>query len=620
LGEWIEKPHLVWDWFFDEDPEVFRLYRRKYNKWWQYDRISRRATRVFKLTAILNDLPDRPLARATADIDKHGRAQFEGFAHSIPDTPRPASLRETINSLPDNWPLELSTLPQDLSRLKEALINGTAVGVTDGSYRPFLSTLLGAASWVIECSATKASCDGLVQTSGQRHEVNPYRSELQGLHATLMAVLCLCRFCEITSGSIKIGCDSETGVRLSGRSSLKVSLSTKHVDLICGIRVLISEIPIKVILFDIEGHQDDFTAFEDLPRPAQLNVLMDRRAKDHIETLANRDVQVACPYTIYGEGWRCVIDQVMMTTDPADAIARHIARPAVRKYLHDKGRLDENDFDLVDWQAVGDSMANFPVLFRLWAAKHMCRFCLIGHMMKIWGFWAQDRGCPCCGEDDETTMHLLLCPDDGMQVTWDMNVDVIEDWLTEVDTEPDIIYCIVQALRPRSPQHVFTAYASPSILAAATAQDRIGWINFVEGKISDEWRILQSRYYLELGSRRSGDRWAENLVTKLLELVHSMWTYRNSVLHARDRDGLKVRDGAELAAAINTQFVLGKTGLAHGDRHFISRGHENVSQLPVAERRAWLEGVTLARQTFEADLDNGMESMRECMSSWLRST
>jgi hypothetical protein len=151
------------------------------------------------------------------------------------------------------------------------------------------------------------------------------------------------------------------------------------------------------------------------------------------------------------------------------------------------------------------------------------------------------------------------------------------------------------------------------IHAAATTQDRIGWRNFVEGKISKEWRILQSRHYLEIASRRSGDRWAEKLVTKLLELVHSMWKYRNSILHERDKDGLKVRDGAELTAAVNEQFVLGHAGLARGDRHFISR----VAQLPVAERRAWLEGVTLARQTFEVELDSGMESMRENMSAWL---
>jgi hypothetical protein len=222
-----------------------------------------------------------------------------------------------------------------------------------------------------------------------------------------------------------------------------------------------------------------------------------------------------------------------MTTDPSDAIVRHVARPSMRTKLHDKGRLDENDFDLVDWDAVGDAMASFPNLFRLWASKHMSGFCPIGHMMKIWKFWPQDRGCPCCGEDDETTMHLLICPDDGMQVTWDMNVDVIVDWLAEVDTEPAIAYCIAQALRPRSPDHLFTAYSSPLIHAAATTQDRIGWRNFVEGKISKEWRILQSRHYLEIASRRSGDRWAEKLVTKLLELVHSMWTYRNSTTRTR---------------------------------------------------------------------------------------
>lgn len=210
-------------------------------------------------------------------------------------------------------------------------------------------------------------------------------------------------------------------------------------------------------------------------------------------------------------------------------------------------------------------MVSFLNLFRLWASKHLSGFCPIGHIMKIWKF-PLDRGCPCCVEDDETTMHFLICPNDGMQLTWDMNET--RDYLLPRPTTP-----------PPLTRPALHGLFLPLIHAAATAQDRFGWRNFVEGKISTEWRILQSRHYLEIGSRRSGDRWAEKLVTTL----RSMWTYCNSVLHERDKDDLKIRDGAALAAAVNEQFVLGHAGLARRDRHFMNRGHENVAQLPVAD-------------------------------------
>jgi hypothetical protein len=46
--------------------------------------------------------------------------------------------------------------------------------ISDGSYKPLLSLSIGAASWKLECSETKATCFGECDTSGLPHEVNAY--------------------------------------------------------------------------------------------------------------------------------------------------------------------------------------------------------------------------------------------------------------------------------------------------------------------------------------------------------------------------------------------------------------------------------------------------------------
>jgi hypothetical protein len=100
-------------------------------------------------------------------------------------------------------------------------------------------------------------------------------------------------------------------------------------------------------------------------------------------------------------------------------------------------------------------------------------------------------------------------------------------------------------------------------------QDEIGWQNFVEGKITQSWGMLQIQHYQEQHSKRTMDKWTSGLVTQLLELTHGMWLHRNGVLHAVDAQGLPLQQAAELEAAIHDKFRKNTEGLARKDHHFI---------------------------------------------------
>jgi hypothetical protein len=83
-----------------------------------------------------------------------------------------ASKYNFIAQWEDNWPLADSFFPEDPCLVVMAIVNGMAIMVSNGSYKPFLSTRV--ASWILECSETQASCCiGEYSTSGTRNEVNP---------------------------------------------------------------------------------------------------------------------------------------------------------------------------------------------------------------------------------------------------------------------------------------------------------------------------------------------------------------------------------------------------------------------------------------------------------------
>lgn len=161
---------------------------------------------------------------------------------------------------------------------------------------------------------------------------------------------------------------------------------------------------------------------------------------------------------------------------------------------------------------------------------------------------------------------------------------------------------------------------SHPVRRAAEDQDKIGWFYFTEGKISKLWAEAQQAYYHTHHSRRSGQGWAGQLVDHLLALTHSQWTTRCDILHERDNNGLRIREGVELETAISNQFRLGLEGLHPRDHHFISRGHSQVTDMHGQEKKAWLSGILIARDTYEAhqtasSSDTGR--MRRTMKTWL---
>ena len=228
---------------------------------------------------------------------------------------------------------------------------------------------------------------------------------------------------------------------------------------------------------------------------------MDAATKVHLDQLASAPF-IPTPLDIKFEHWSCWIKGVKMMMDAMTKILWVVHESAMKDYLADPhhDHMSLAAFNLVDWTSVWSALLDFPPLFRLWASKHVSHYCPVGHMQIRWQFWDHDH-CPCCQQDDEMTTHLLMCPHFGMRSTWFLNVTLLQQWLEEVDTHPDIIFCFIKTLESRNPHQLFSAFSTPACQAAAVEQDSIDWQNFTVGKLSKWWRQLQALYYQDRASR-----------------------------------------------------------------------------------------------------------------------
>ena len=457
---------------------------------------------------------------------------------------------------------------------------------------------------------------GVTRTAGEPLEVDSYRSELQGIHAMLLGILAFCTFHSITEGKVTLGCDNDTSIYHSRGDWLKIRIRTSNVDLVRAIRVLKTKIPVEIVFVTVAGHQDDWLFEQELSPFERLNVAMDEAAKAHLRSVLSMDRIPRCPSTIAHEGWECYVLDRKVTSDPGPAIRFAVFGYKLRSKLIQDETISGAAFNQIDWTAIDNASKHFAPLYQLWVAKHVSGFFGVGHMMRNWKFWDHSR-CPCCDHEDETKLHLLTCPHPDCAFTWSESLAGFREWLIEVDTDPSIQDCLLRTLATRDPHQSFTAFSDESSFDAAQEQDAIGWVFATEGKVSNAWRKTQNKYYKTIGSSRCSWKWAAGLVTNLLHLTHAQWIHRCNVLHARDAEGLKIKEAKELADSIRAQFALGLDGLLTRDHHYINRGLDQVEALPADNKKAWLRGILIARDLYLSSEVSEMESMRRSMQQWL---
>ena len=92
--------------------------------------------------------------------------------------------------------------------------------------------------------------------------------------------------------------------------------------------------------------------------------------------------------------------------------------------------------------------------------------------------------------------------------------------------------------------------------------------------------------------------WPWGSCHNLLAVLHKMWITRNEVINEKNEQGMKLNDTIDLKDAIDYQLKLGKAGLASYAQRFsyIDKGRAFVDHLQVAEQKAWVMGIKVARQ------------------------
>ena len=120
----------------------------------------------------------------------------------------------------------------------------------------------------------------------------------------------------------------------------------------------------------------------------------------------------------------------------------------------------------------------------------------------------------------------------------------------------------------------------------------------------------QSYHYQIIGSRRSGRKWGETFVGKMLRATLQLWLHCNGMLHATAENGIPGMNLIQLRGSVEAQLKLGK-GLMDSDNWYLLdiNIHDLMAE-PVDSIRGWLCDILIARGDIEAAKEEGTRDRR----------
>ena len=229
--------------------------------------------------------------------------------------------------------------------------------------------------------------------------------------------------------------------------------------------------------------------------------------------------------------------------------------------------------------------------------------------------------CPCCDAPNEDNQHVLQCPSMSATHKWAACFNGLQTFLGKEQTNGTLQAAIlsrVQAWRNGLPMH---RYPAARLLQEAIAeQDEIGWWNFMLGRISKKFALIQDLHFKSIGSKKGGGVWARKLIKHVWELCWHMWDHRNSIKH-KGETALDQRKLDEARQEVREEFAKGVIGLLQKDHHYVHPSKKEWTlQLDPENTTTWLSSVQQSRRSWwllNESLAAQAQKQRQFMRSWL---
>ena len=502
--------------------------------------------------------------------------------------------------------------PVDLQWLVDSLRNGTSVWATDGSYDRKRASDLCGVGWMVYCTNTGFRLTG---TFWERStSASSYRAELLGLCALHLLSQALAEFHNITGWSALLCCDNKRALEVSAHSTRRIRPSAKCADIRRSLKAIQPLLNGTFRYVHVYGHMDRMLKWEQLTLIQQINCICNTLVKCSVTSAISHGYYDRPIQMLPKEDVALIIWGNKITGDISPHLRFHANREVARKYLasRPKHKWSNERFHSVDWDHLDLALKNKADMFRIWRSKQHSGFC--GTRVQVGRYSGDqypDERCPNCGRR-ETAAHLMLCPDDSRTKLLNDTVGDLISWMSRNDqTDPEILYWIPKYILMRDDKPLSEMGSmSPQFKALAASQDLIGWREFTEGHISTHFYAIQSFHLTMSSSYLNGESWTSQFISKLLQITHSQWIFRNFSLHDKSNGYLRHKKADDVLRLIHDLSEVAPEDVPEESRFLLEINFSELAHSHIETQTYWTLAMDAAIKATALESARGARAKR----------
>ena len=483
---------------------------------------------------------------------------------------------------------------QDLSWVKEGMINGTLVWCCDGSHKKKVAPTASGAGWMVYCTKTGNSLKGCFYEISE--DAGSYRGEQLGMCAVHHLIAAFSLFFAIMKWRTKVCCDSEGTIKMSRRRLVRVRSKMGCADILRNIRTSRKGTDVAINYFHVEGHMDRYLSDEELTLEQWMNKQCDILAKFAIDRWIRQGLPHPGLQLLPREDAAFIVDGIKVTGDIGEAIRFAEGMEEAREFFVGREKWSHEKFDEVDWKILNNTLNGKNKGFKIWLMKQHSGFC--GTRVQV-GYYSgegdPDVKCPNCGEREDAA-HLCCCPDEDRTRLICEYSDDLESWMHKGGkTHYEIAYWIPKWIKCRGVrrlQDMGTMTGEMKMLAKS--QDLIGYRHFMEGRISKVFWEMQSRHLALSPGHLNGTEWTKHFITRVLKITQSQWIYRNVSFHDKQHGYAKTKRVEELNHSIRQLSTTDPRALPKDCKFLLERDDNDLSTESVLKKEYWVKTMQAA--------------------------
>jgi hypothetical protein len=379
---------------------------------------------------------------------------------------------------------------------------------------------------------------------------------------------------------------------------------SSDMDIILSVQQMTNNTSIPVGFHHVKGHADRQRT-RALTRIKKENIECDEAAEECIGLNLTPAPFSPTP------GARCMVsvNGMWLSGDTDRAIQTLPAEEQMRQYLEERLSLPRAVIDTIDTGVIAAARSTHRWAWIVRVSKMMSGWMPVGHN---WRHHGEDNDlCPCCGDPDETFIHLLCCSSMPLVELRRRALGRIDQTARECGIPLQVVRLFGLVLNAVVTNSSDVPPLPPSLGHVWNEQQKIGLANMVLGWMSNAWALALAHH----GSTDPVGQAAQLLTLVWDGLCEPVWELRNSIMNNLPNP-TRLREMQSLEEKLQWYHRHLFKILAQRHRFLAEYRVEDIARWDRDRRKETLRGLEKARRIYEIECTQRVQG-QQVLSRWM---